>query len=92
MIAALRLIIDPGESEAIALAYERKLRLIIDDLKGRQAAQQLGIPVTGTVGLIVKARQTGVIAAVRPLLDDLDAHQFRISSALRNEALRLVGE
>jgi len=92
MIAALRLIVDPGEAEAIALAYEKGMRLIVDDLKGRRAAQQLGLAVTGTVGLIVKARQEGVVAAVRPLLDALDAQQFRISSALRTEALRLVGE
>ena len=92
MIAALQLIVDPGEAEAIALAYEKGMRLIVDDLKGRRAAQQLGLAVTGTVGLIVKARQEGVVAAVRPLLDALDAQQFRISSALRTEALRLVGE
>ncbi len=92
MIAALRLIVDLGESEAITLAYEKGVRLIIDDLKGRQVAQQLGITVTGTVGLIVKAKQEGIVTAVRPLLDALDACQFRISGTLRAEALRLAGE
>ena len=92
MIAALRLIVDLGESEAITLAYEKGMRLIIDDLKGRQVAQRLGITVTGTVGIIVKAKQEGIVTAVLPLLDALDACQFRISSTLRAEALRLAGE
>jgi hypothetical protein len=48
--------------------------------------------VTGTVGLLIKAKQESVIATVRPLLDALDANHFRISDALRTEALKLAGE
>jgi predicted nucleic acid-binding protein len=92
MVAALRLLVDPGESEAIVLAYEKGLRIILDDRKAREVAQRLGVPVTGTVGLLVKAKLEGVIAAVRPLLDALDANHFRISDALRAEALTLAGE
>lgn len=92
MVAALRLLVDPGESEAIVLAYEKGLRIILDDRKAREVAQRLGVPVTGTVGLLVKAKQVGVIAAVCPLLDALDANHFRISDALRAEALTLAGE
>lgn len=55
-------------------------------------AKRFGIPVTGTVGLLLKAKEEGVITAVRPLLDALDANQFRIGEALRTEALRLAGE
>ena len=73
MVAALRLLVDPGESEAIVLAYEKGLRIILDDLKAREVAKRLGVPVTGTVGLLLKAKQEGVIQAVRPLLDALDA-------------------
>jgi predicted nucleic acid-binding protein len=92
MVAALRLLVDPGESEAIVLAYEKGLRIILDDRKAREVAQRLGVPVTGTVGLLIKAKQEGVIATVRPLLDALDANHFRISDALRAEALKLAGE
>lgn len=92
MVAALRLLVDPGESEAIVRAYEKGLRIILDDRKAREVAQRLGVPVTGTVGLLLKARQEGLISAVRPLLDALDANQFRIGKALRAEALRLAGE
>ena len=92
MVAALRLIVDPGESEAIVLPYEKGLRIILDDRKAREVAQRLGVPVTGTVGLLLKAKQEGVMSAVRPLLDALDAKQFRIGDALRAEALRMAGE
>ena len=92
MVAALRLMVDPGEAEAIVLAYEKGLRIILDDRKAREVAQCLGVHVTRTVGLIIKAEQEGVIAEVRPLLDALDANHFRISDALRGEALRLAGE
>jgi uncharacterized protein len=89
LVAALRLLVDPGESEAIVLAYEKGLRIILDDRKAREVAQRLGVPVTG---LLVKAKLEGVIATVRPLPDALDANHFRISDALRAEALTLAGE
>jgi predicted nucleic acid-binding protein len=92
MVAALRLIVDAGESEAIALAYETRTRIILDDRKAREAAQRLGVSVTGTVGLLIKAKEMGVIAEIRPILDALDANQFRIGETLRAEALRLAGE
>jgi len=92
MVAALRLVVDAGESEAIALAYERGIRIILDDRKAREAARRLGVPVTGTVGLLLKAKEAGVIPVIRPVLDTLDANQFRIGEALRAEALRLAGE
>lgn len=92
MVAALRLLVDPGESEAIVLAYEKGLRIILDDLKAREVAKRLGVPVTGTVGLLLKAKQEGVIPAVRPLLEALEVHHFRIGDSLRAEALRLAGE
>lgn len=92
MVAALRLVVDAGESEAIVLAYETRTRIILDDRKAREAARRLGVPVTGTVGLLLKAKEAGVVPAIRPLLDALDANPFRIGDALRAEALRLAGE
>jgi predicted nucleic acid-binding protein len=44
------------------------------------------------VGRQLKAKQEGVISAVRPLLDALDTNHFRIGKSLRVEALRLAGE
>jgi predicted nucleic acid-binding protein len=91
-VAALKLIVDLGEAEAIALAHEQGCRIILDDRKARTAAQRLGIPVTGTVGILLKAKGAGVIPSLLPLLDALDAHHFHVSRELRAEALRLAGE
>ena len=92
MVAALGLVVDPGESEAIALAFEKGIRIILDDRKAREAAQRLNISVTGTVGILLKAKEAGLVASIRPLLDALDAHHFRSGPLLRAEALRLAGE
>ena len=59
MVAALRLVVDAGESEAIALAYETRTRIILDDRRAREAAQRLGVPVTGTVGLALEGEAMG---------------------------------
>jgi len=91
-VAALKLVVDAGEAEAIALALERGCRIILDDRKARTVAQRLGVPVTGTVGILLKAKQSGVVPSLLPLLDALDAHHFHVSRALRLEALRLAGE
>lgn len=92
LVAALKLIVDTGEAEALAPAFEKGCRIILDDRKARKVAGQLGIPVTGTVGLLLKAKETGVIPTLLPLLDALDSRQFYVSRALRMQALRLAGE
>jgi len=92
VVRALELVLDRGESEAIALAQEKGVRIILDDRKAREVATRMGVPVTGTIGLLIKAKQSGIISAVRPLLDALDACQFHVSRALREEALSLAGE
>ena len=92
MVAALRLVVDYGEAEAITLAYEKRIRIILDDRKAREAATRLGIPVTGTVGLLVLAKQRGFLSAVLPVLNALEENHFRIGVDLKTEALRLAGE
>lgn len=92
LVAALRLTVDAGEAEAIALASEKRCLLISDDKQARFAAKRLGISVIGTVGVLVRAKQGDVIPALKPILDDLELNNFFISRALREEALKLVGE
>jgi len=92
LIAILKLIVDAGEAEAIALASEKGCRLITDDKQARSVAKSLGVPVIGTVGVLVRAKQSGVIVALKPVLEDLERNSFFISTALREEALKLVGE
>jgi predicted nucleic acid-binding protein len=90
---ALRTQMDEGEAEAIALALELEdVLLILDDKKARRVAQQMGMKVIGTVGMLLKAKRQGVIAEVKPLLLSLTEADFRISQGIIQEALRLSGE
>jgi predicted nucleic acid-binding protein len=91
-VNVLRTTLGSGESEAIVLAQEINALAILDDKRARRAARQLGLKVKGTVGLLVQARQTGVIPLLKPLLNALEANGFFLSDELKEEALRLVGE
>jgi predicted nucleic acid-binding protein len=92
MVAALKMLVDEGEAEAIALAYELQYRLIIDDLQGRKVARDLGLQMTGTIGTLVMAKQQGIIPALKPVIEALEGVSFYLSEALKAEALNLVGE
>ena len=82
-----------GESEAIALALElMPCQLVIDDLAARRAAQSLNIPIVGTVGLLILARQGDLLPSLKPQLDALLKEDFRISDMVYDLALRQVGE
>lgn len=85
--------LDKGEASAIALAMEEaECLLIIDELKGCKIAKQLGLAITGTLGLIIEAKSSGYIALVRPLLDKIKQTNFRLSEQLENIILKQVGE
>ncbi len=91
-VVALKLIIDDGEAEAIALAQEQQCRIITDDRRARSVARKFGLDVIGTVGILVLARKRNIVSSIEPLLIDLDVAGFYVSTALREEALRLVDE
>jgi predicted nucleic acid-binding protein len=86
-------ILDPGEASAIALALEREnVLLIVDEFKGRREARRLGIEITGTLGVLVKAKQTGLIKELKPMLNQLNFAGFWISEAIAEEMLKQAGE
>ena len=89
--------IDVGESEAIALAQEMGAQLLImDERKGRAVARRLNIKVTGTLGLLIKAKEKNFIKSIRPAILDLtalqDSDKFRVAPELIVEILRQAGE
>jgi predicted nucleic acid-binding protein len=92
LVASLKMLVDDGEAEALALACENRSNIILDDRRARSIAKNLTLPMIGTVGILVRAKHAGIIPALKPLLDSLELNNFYISEALKAEALRLAGE
>ncbi|MFL6227935.1 MAG: DUF3368 domain-containing protein [Pyrinomonadaceae bacterium] len=92
LVSALKMLVDDGEAEAIALASERGHKIVLDDRQARLIANNLGLKIIGTVGILVKAKRGGILLSLKPVLEDLEAHGFYLGSKLKEEALRLVGE
>ena len=89
----LEIDLDPGESSAIALSLEiDKSILIIDDLKGRKIAERLKLKYSGTFGLILKAKELGILTTIKPILDKIRSTDFRFSEGLFEFILEQAGE
>lgn len=90
---ALRGFIDAGEATSISLATEYKeCLLIIDELKGRKIAKELEINITGTLGVLVTAKNNGIIESVKPILKKIRNTNFRLSDELIEKVLFLANE
>jgi hypothetical protein len=82
-----------GEQAAIIYAVDHPGCVVgLDDRQARLLAGQLNLDVIGTIGILLKARQSGLIPSARYLLDALQTQGFRISVELYNEALKLADE
>lgn len=85
--------LDPGETEAIALALELNAALlIIDEKEGRKEASAQGITITGMLGIILKAKEKGLIPIVQPYLDRLMTSNFKLNPKLYRSVLVSAGE
>jgi predicted nucleic acid-binding protein len=83
----------PGEAQVLALALEEPGSLVIlDDGFARAVAKARGIRLTGTAGVLLKAKQEGYIRVVAPLLDTLMQMGFRLSEATRAAIVALAQE
>jgi uncharacterized protein len=93
-VDALRLELDAGEAETIALALQMQADLVLmDEQAGRLAAQYLTLDVMGVVGLLVRAKQRRLVPAIQPLLDNLRQQAgFYLSQPLFEHAMELAGE
>jgi len=94
LVAALRQDLDAGEAEAIALALETQANfLLMDERIGRETALHLGVGRMGLIGVLVEAKNRGLVDLVRPFLDALrDTAGFRVSDMLYARVLRDQGE
>lgn len=85
--------LDPGEASAIALATEHEHSLlIIDELKGRKAAKELGVSVTGSLGVLVALKKNKHIEAIAPIIEKIQKTNFRISNQLIERVLEKANE
>lgn len=88
----LELDLDEGEASAIALALElSNTIIIIDDLKRRKVAGDLKLRYSGTFGLILRAKQEGIIDNVKDLLNKIRKTNFRFSENLFNTIISEAG-
>jgi len=89
----LEMQVDKGEASAITLALESENPfLIIDDYKARKLANNLKLNHTGTIGVIIAAKQKGIIKSIKPILGKIKETNFRISIDLEFQALLLSNE
>jgi predicted nucleic acid-binding protein len=86
--------LDPGESEALAIALELEAQFILmDEAAGRKKAKEVGLTPIGVLGVLLEAKRRGDRTVLRPLLDQLQNElHFFISPGLRAEVLRQAGE
>ncbi|HYG64247.1 MAG TPA: DUF3368 domain-containing protein [Thermoanaerobaculia bacterium] len=82
-----------GEREVLALALQSTGSLVVlDDFLARRFADRLRLRMTGTLGILLKARRTGRVDRLAPLLDRLERLNFRLDAGTRANVLRLAGE
>ncbi len=82
-----------GEVEVMILAQEQKADLvIIDDNAAKKTAKYLGLTVTGTLGILLKAKSQGIVQRIDTLLTDMEKNGFYIDSRLEAMVLEQAGE
>jgi predicted nucleic acid-binding protein len=88
------ILLDPGERAALALARDIHADLLlIDESRGRSVARNLGLRVSGLLGVILEAKNLGAISAIRPILEQLKSKAgFWLDDRTLNVVLDLAGE
>lgn len=85
--------LDAGESEAIVLARELDADLVlVDERAAKRKARTLNLPTIGTLGLLLMAKDKGLLAALKPLLEELRRAGFHMSNDLYRQVLDSAGE
>lgn len=85
--------IDLGETETVVLAHEMDADwVLMDEKKGRRKLTQMGLKKIGTVGILLKAKQVGLLSVIRPELEKLRQQGFSISQAVIDAVLQQANE
>ena len=83
-----------GEVEVMILAQEHAgdHLVVIDDYAARKTAEFLGLNLTGTIGVLIKAKQLGLLTEVMPIIRDLELNGIYFSDALKDRCRRIAEE
>jgi len=77
-----------GEADVIALASQTGLKVIIDDSKARKVAENMGLKLTGTIGVLMKAERIGLIESAHDKVRELREKGFYVSEELLEDISR----
>lgn len=85
--------LDEGEAEVIILAKEQDADLVImDEIMGRRIAKQFNLTVTGTIGVLLKAKERGFVNVIKELLTELQEKGTWLNTKLISKALEIANE
>ena len=86
--------LDEGERQAIALASAigKDVLLLMDDHAGRRAARKLGVSVTGLLGLLLLAKEKGLVYRLGSVIEELREAGYWLSDEVVEVAMKLAGE
>ncbi len=85
--------LDDGEAEVLILAKEQNADMVIlDEIMGRRYAQQLNLPLTGTIGILLKSKEMGFISSLKDLLEELSEKGTWLNPKLVSKILKIAGE
>jgi predicted nucleic acid-binding protein len=82
-----------GEAHATSLAVTKNARaILLDEQLARAVARKRGLPVVGTLGVLIAAKQSGLLVAVKPSIDMMISQRRHISDSLYMQVLAVANE
>ena len=89
----LRHSLDAGEASVIQLAQQEGIPLVcIDEITGRRIARLSGLNITGSIGIMLRAKQAGYPILLRDALSKMRQHGIWLSDNVLSFALAQAGE